>query len=175
MSVRIKNFSSFPFEKLSGKDVKKVLIESIEYLNEGWWLSAGTLLGLERDGDFIPHDTDIDVGMIGDDIPDLPNDRYRPIRFVIDDQGRRHQSAYIHKESKIIFDILHYHEYDENTYYTESEKGRLYRDKDMLEDIKVKEYIGLKLNVPKDVNKYLTIWYDDWKVPKVGGKTKWKK
>jgi hypothetical protein len=32
----------------------------------GFFVDAGTLLGLVRDGKFIPHDTDIDIAVIGD-------------------------------------------------------------------------------------------------------------
>jgi hypothetical protein len=34
--------------------------------NHGFFVDAGTLLGLVRDGKFIPHDTDIDIAVIAD-------------------------------------------------------------------------------------------------------------
>lgn len=37
----------------------------LDSLNVDWWVSAGTLLGIYREGDFIAGDTDIDVEMTG--------------------------------------------------------------------------------------------------------------
>ena len=47
-------------QPLEGKPVMEVLLRGLEFLDD-YWLSAGTLLGLERDNEFIPHDTDLDI------------------------------------------------------------------------------------------------------------------
>jgi len=49
---------------------KKIAIDNLitlrdilESENINWWLTDGTLLGLYREGDFIKHDTDTDIGI----------------------------------------------------------------------------------------------------------------
>ena len=56
-------------EPLEGKDCFDILnrgIKILESMGLKYWISAGTALGLYRDGDFIPHDTDIDVEILLD-------------------------------------------------------------------------------------------------------------
>jgi len=178
MSPRIHSFDPWKFEKLDGKDAMSVLKEASGGLKNGWWLSAGTLLGFYRDGGFIPHDTDIDVAVIGrQDMSYLP-ETYRPIRVVTDKDGRRYQSAYIHDPTNIIFDCLHYwpHPEKEGVFYTESEKGFLYRDKNMIENIVMHDFGELgEWPVPRETEKYLEIWYGTWQIPVEKSKTKWER
>jgi phosphorylcholine metabolism protein LicD len=71
-----------------------------------YWLSAGTALGLYRDGDFIPSDTDIDIEMWVDDEYKLPE---RFSRYVVQDsKGMKGQRAYIDTRNNVIFDIYFY-------------------------------------------------------------------
>lgn len=51
---------------MDSKDALEVLLaakKSFEELGIDYWLTDGTLLGLYRDGDFIPWDDDIDMGV----------------------------------------------------------------------------------------------------------------
>jgi len=46
--------------------MKNMLLKTIDLLNENgfkYWLEAGTLLGIMRDGDLIPWDYDADLGI----------------------------------------------------------------------------------------------------------------
>lgn len=169
MSINVKHWR-FRVEPLEGKDVLSVLLDGLKYIDGKHWLSAGTLLGLERDGGFIPHDTDIDIAVIGPEEIKMGED-YEPIRFVTKDD-KPMQRAYIHKPSNIIFDIFHYYEKEDKIYNTQ-EQGSIYRSKHLIEPLSIKSYLGHKFSVPNDVNAYLTEWYGDWRTPVRNGKTEW--
>ncbi len=167
--MKITSPNSYPFEPLSGKKPLEVLLDGLSYFGErNYALSAGTLLGLERDGDFIPQDTDIDIEVIGAEEVTLP-DYYLPIRFVDDDKPM--QRAYLHKPTNIIFDIMHYYP-DGDEVYNRSEKGYIRRSKRFSEPFGQKTYMGHLFSVPNDIDAYLTEWYGDWRTPRQE-KTKW--
>jgi len=53
-----------------------MLLKTIDILNEKgfkYWLEAGTLLGIFRDGDLIPWDYDADIGIPADSADDIMN------------------------------------------------------------------------------------------------------
>jgi phosphorylcholine metabolism protein LicD len=160
-------------EKLVGKDPLPVLLAATDNLTGHWWLTGGTLLGFVRDGSFIPSDTDLDIGMIGNfDRDSLPKD-FRPIRFL-QDGDKQLQSAYIHEPTQIIFDITHNHP-DGADYYTESDRGRLTRPRYLLDELDALDIFGHTFPIPKNTDAYLTRLYGDWRTPVEDGKTEWVK
>jgi phosphorylcholine metabolism protein LicD len=161
----VKHYREFPMEPLGDKYPLPVLLEGLKHIKRPAWISAGTLLGLERDNGFIPNDTDLDVAVFGHEIIELP-DTYELIRTATDHEGRRHQQAFLHLPTQIIFDCFHYYPYDEKTYYTENEHGRLYRSREILDNMTQKEYLGHTFNVPQNIDQYLTEWYNDWRTPR---------
>ena len=73
------------------KKVCKKNLETIKYifddLNITFWLSEGTALGARRDGDFISHDDDVDIGMWYSDYNIFKKDvlpKLKKNRFTID-------------------------------------------------------------------------------------------
>jgi hypothetical protein len=157
---------------LEGKDVMSTLLDGLSFFKgREYWLSAGTLLGLERDGDFIPYDTDIDIAVRGAQRLSLSKD-YTLMRTVYD--GRRPmQTAYMHQPSQIPFDIFHYYD-DGEEIYNSNEAGSIRRVKSSVIPLQSKEYRGEMFTVPNDIDAYLTQWYGDWRTPVRGGKTEWK-
>lgn len=105
MTVTVKHYGTFPMIPLGQTNPHKALAKAAELLDgHRWWLSAGTALGLHRDGDFIPHDTDVDVGLAADwDNP--PPDDLLPWRLIRSQHldGRPMQLAYMRYQ--VIFDI----------------------------------------------------------------------
>lgn len=169
--MQVRHPNSFSMERLEGKDALSVLLDGLSHFQQPYWLSAGTLLGLEREGRFLPHDTDIDVAVRGGEAVQLSKD-YIPIRFV--DTDKPMQRAYLHRPTNIIFDIFHYYDIDDKI-YNQQEKGSIYRTKSLVEPLVEKEYLGHTFSVPNDIDKYLTEWYGDWRTPVIGGKTEWQK
>lgn len=173
MSIKVHNHRSCSIEPLKGKseDCFQLIVNSKQWLKgTTWWLSAGTLLGIYRDNDFIPYDTDIDLGMIGEEHK-LPQE-FKLIRLVEDNEGRKHQSAYIHEPTNIIYDILHYWKNEEGVFFTESEKGRLYRTPEILE-LGTITFREEEFPVPKETEEYIKKWYPNWKTPIRNYKTRW--
>ncbi len=163
-------------QPLKGKPVMEVLLRGIEFLDE-YWLSAGTLLGLERDNGFIPHDTDLDLAVLGHwDRARLPEDEFFAGR-VVSDGDRPMQAAYVHKETHIIFDVLHWwpHPTNDELLINIKEDGHLIRPKHLVSPLSTKTYLGHDFSVPNDIDGYLTDWYDTWRIPQPGGKTTWLK
>ena len=53
-----------------------MLLKTIDILNQKrikYWLDAGTLLGIIRDGDLIPWDYDADLGILADSAAEIMN------------------------------------------------------------------------------------------------------
>lgn len=77
------------------------------------WVSCGTLLGLHRDGRFIPTDTDIDIGMrvskgFNFDV-EMPK-RFRPLRtLTVDGVGPMQMAFKDSEQNDCIFDIYFYY------------------------------------------------------------------
>jgi len=104
-------------EPLKGKDVQKVLEKAckiMEDLKTDYWLAAGTLLSLYRDGDFLPFDTDVDIEC------NNPRIHYKIVgafaknnMFIaraVNYDGKPMQRAFMDMEQKIIIDVYFYHD-----------------------------------------------------------------
>lgn len=165
----------FSMDKLEGKPVMDTLLRGLEFLDE-YWLSAGTLLGLERDNEFIPHDTDLDIAVLGHwDRSRLPADEFYPIRLC-EFAGKHTQSAYMHRPTNIIFDVFHYWPVEgEDKLINVQSHGRIIHTRSLIEPLATKEYLGHEFMVPADIDGHLTEWYKDWRTPRPGAKTEWVK
>ena len=65
MQLEVRNHCRFAMTPHSQTDPLPVLRRAAELVApHRMWLGAGSLLGMHRDGGFIPHDTDIDF-MLG--------------------------------------------------------------------------------------------------------------
>jgi hypothetical protein len=168
----VKTHSWFTEKKLSSiKNVNDTLSKAKSQLNCSWWISAGTAIGLYRDGDFIPSDTDIDIGVrskIGQS--HIVLDGFKLIR-TMEWRTRPIQTAYIDTNG-CIFDIYYY--YDdilEDKLVTVSEYGYVHQKKGFI----VKPNFGVKelptkygmLPFLDPIEEYLVDRFgDDWKTPK---------
>lgn len=131
-----------------------------------FWVSAGTALGLYRDKEFIPGDTDLDFACIGDGnimgriIESLQD--FKVCRTIIDD-GKPMQLCLI-KDDVLVDFYFHYLEGDNYINYSGSGKQSMPRQiYDKLEVIDTK--YG-KIPVPRSTEDYFRIRYgDDWRTP----------
>lgn len=172
-------------EKLEGKDVDKVLRLGCSILQKNgfdYWLTAGTLLGLHREGRFLPHDGDLDVD-IGFDEP-LYNDHsmndFKRIIELFEKEGMKigrtmfydavnpMQAAFI-GEGNIVYDIYFYYLYGDD-YVNINEHGLIKFPKNIIKKTKLREFNGTNYSIPCKQEEYIAMRYGKgWRTPKKGG------
>ena len=159
------------------EDIKKperYLTSSADILNKigvKWYFGFGTAIGLYRDKDFVPRDTDVDIIILADDktpikeIIEIFESEYHYIRSVTRD-GKQMQSAFQGEDGYIV-DICFF--WDDGEDLISYCGGGLWRDD--------KETIGNLQNIktkygifpfPEHIEDYLKTRYGDWKTPKHG-------
>lgn len=160
MQIKSKSLAGFTVGKLKDfEHPEKTLFKAIPYLPEKWWMSAGTALGLYRDGDFIKEDTDIDIGVLGGEIVEIPTlIEFRQTFW----RGKIMQQAFKDKNNMIL-DVFHY--YDDvipNKLFAASELGYIVKP---LFNIKELDTKYGKLPFLNPIEDYLTDRYGDWETP----------
>lgn len=167
------NHTKFKIEPLHGKNPLPVLLGGVRRLKGKWWISAGTLLGFIRDGNFLPLDTDLDVSLVGN-VDRTPLPGFKLVRTVDSDDGKeQYQTVFLHEETNILFDINQYHPRGEN-YRTYRELDEyIETPKELVDPLKTMTYKGYDFPIPNDIERYLTMWYGNWRIPEVSGKREW--
>jgi hypothetical protein len=188
-SVHVRNIQPFPVEPLGGKKWQPVFFDVSRILSEtkmNWQVGGGTLLGFVRQGDVIPHDTDLDYEIFLEEYNALDflvdvfvQEGYAYIReqTVATPKGRlSSQLAFLHEDTNIIVDIYVYYVQEEGgNYVNYNEHGVLLRPIASVRETKVLFVEALLdgVEVPSDVEQYLVFRYgSDWKTPKEH-KTEW--
>ncbi len=162
----------------------KVALESICKLLEVnevyYWVDAGTLLGIVRDGQFIKNDTDIDIAIVLDDpniLYDLLVENDYNIWYFYEDKDKKKTLIRAEKYSVgIDFEIF---VKVENKYYYDASRDlplsidpvgenqravlRFEFDKKLIEQIISYEFQGFDVKIPKDYDKYFLVYYENWK------------
>lgn len=154
----IKLFEPVELEPLKPNAIE-VLREGLYHMTGTYWISSGTLLGLYRDHQLIPHDTDLDVNVL-DHLEitekDLPGFRLMRTQHY---KGKVMQTAFI--KDDVIFDNYYF--------YSEGEYAVNYNDqgiiKKPLKFLKTTIYKGYP--VPTPIEEFLEWRFGDWKTPKV--------
>jgi len=146
----------------------EVLSDVSQYL-EGYqfFLDAGTLLGIYRNGDFIDHDTDLDFAIIIDPTnnPSFPTPDW-PLVAVWNYRNLPMQRAYLYKGIVVDF-YFYYTNLEENFIVNHNDHGVL---KLKLADslpISSHEFKNLIVNFPQSVENVLQSEYGaEWRTPK---------
>ena len=170
--------------QLTGKylaRMKKMLFETLDMFDRRgitYWLDDGSLLGLVRDGAFIPWDHDVDIGVPGEAIPQilamkhafLPKYLLRP-RHTYDTwlpgtvRSIKIKTVW-EKMMQINFHIDLFAKYKINGHYHWIDSDALkciegsYYDK--LDTI---QWEGRSIFIPSNPEEYLAIRYGDWRTP----------
>lgn len=170
--IDVKDYG-YTVEPLAGKDANAAYYRGVNIL-AGFgivhWIAAGTALGLYRDGDFIPHDTDIDVHT--DELEYCPAIKREFIRHgyhvarELTYFGVPMQTAFIHPDDNIIFDIYYYLDTGKE-YLNYNEHGIVALPKDFIaKRLRMEFENGIAGYVPQPIAGYLAHRYGpDWKSP----------
>lgn len=150
----------------------RILREGTDVLDEAgilYWLSAGTALGLYRDGGIIPGDSDIDIGVLSDvsveriEEPMLSSgfltQRYR------NHKGIPQQRAFA--KDGIAFDVSIFCEMDNCFVFYTRGGGAIRKPKHLLEDMHKITFNGKEYPIPSPQG-YLRWRYGDWQTPSDG-------
>jgi cytidyltransferase-like protein len=157
----------------------------LDLMGVKWWIDAGTCLGAIREANFIGYDPDIDVGIWTDKPTEVSEDlieRMKKADFALvhrwaGPDGRLTELSFHKAEVKI--DVFFFFERNglawHGAYGPENENGTGEYNRflshvftlSLFSELKVVDFVGLKVKVPNPVEQYLTERYGpDWKTPK---------
>lgn len=159
-------------------NVLKEIGDTLTKQNVNWWLHAGTLLGAVRDGDFIKHDTDLDLGveaktMNSKVISELTSKGYK----LTSVWGRLKDGfEFTFEKDGIRCDLFFFYEGGRgkkgkkwhSLYHDWNKEGALKTDA-IFEPFEIEhmEFLQHKFPVPTEKENYLAQHYgDDWKTTK---------
>jgi len=168
---------------------RRLLLDIVDILNEAgvpYHVDSGTLLGLVRDGDLIPWDGDIDLGILAEDLEafraTLGTFRrrgwcVRDERYV---QNREHpawtrgmpravkirnRSALLLGRGRIYAEFFIKYPHGDGRFW--SFLGKISRaDRAHFDRLETVEYAGRPVKVPADYEPYLATMYGDWRTPR---------
>ena len=146
-----------------------------------WYVISGTFLGLVREGGFLAHDYDLDLGFNAEDcdIDALLNKLSNSPQFYIESQDwmdtikRDAKGSYsfdrirvlvkvVHKSGISIDVFVHYLDVAENKRWHGS---RIHRWDNSRFDLQQYTLAGIKVLGPADADRYLTENYGEWRIP----------
>lgn len=148
-------------EKPQAKDVLRAAAEVLDGLGVKWWLSAGTALGFHRDGGFIAHDTDIDVGVEGLD-PNLVK-AFLDAGFVEYRFDQDFQRAF--SKNDVIFDIYIFQK-EGSKMVSKTAVGRIVKPYKLFTHLDLLLFDNKLYPVPSPIERYLEVRFGKtWRIP----------
>jgi hypothetical protein len=162
--MEITNHKNFRIKPLNGSAPE--VLRQAHRIGAKWWLGGGTVLGMYRQNDFIPGDTDIDIEVEG--YPGVGDDLRRTfkhmdlIRTVVH-SGNIMQIAHTYKD--VIFDIyVLWRDGDFMVNYNDC--GTMQTPAKFYDDLAILETKYGDYPVPMPIEDYLVVRYgSDWKTP----------
>jgi hypothetical protein len=163
-----------PITSRTGKLILDIAVEVFNETKTSFWLSAGTCLGLYRDGEFLPKDYDVDIEFVSHnpektkEIYDIFYKRgFRLYRTMI--HGEEYTQIAMINPSGVLLDLYLYRDNLIDGYYVNiNEHGILLLPKDMVSTgISFLDYQGSRYPVPGPTEEYLRFRFGSgWGTPK---------
>lgn len=145
----------------------KELAPLLDKMDITWWCEAGTCLGAVRDKDFIPHDSDIDIGIV-------EHSKSEYIKKFLYDKGWAFlrefgtpDNGYEMALSKhgVKVDLFFFYEEGSKLWHSAwVGKKQLFLDfpKDLILPVRREKFLDMEVNLPYNPEEYLTCRYGDW-------------
>ncbi|MEE8341731.1 MAG: LicD family protein [Candidatus Neomarinimicrobiota bacterium] len=186
-SIPIESLKKIPNDSIKLNDsnnlhrMKKMLLFTIDQLqkyNIPFWLDAGTLLGIYRDGDLIAWDYDADIGILADHCDTVAALKYNYFpRYII--KKRSIRNRWIPGDTRVVkikttwekLQQLNFHidlfcVYPVNDKYRWVDSGVLKQvDRKFFDNLDHLDWEGRKIPVPGHVEEYLSLRYGNWQIP----------
>ena len=182
-----KVINNSPLEKIQLQEgdyhrrMKNMLLKTIDILNENgfkYWLEAGTLLGIMRDGDLIPWDYDADLGIPADTADDIMKLRLKLLpNYLI--KRRRVHTSWLPGNMRVIkvktpwekirqvnFHVDLFCVYPvKNKYRWVDSNALKHVDRKYYDTLSTIEWEGRTINIPNHAEEYLSLRYGNWQIP----------
>ena len=177
-----------PLEKIQLQDgdyhqrMKNMLLKTIDILNKNgfrYWLEAGTLLGIMRDGDLIQWDYDADLGIPADTADEIMKLRldFLPNYLI---KRRKVQTPWLPGDTRVIkvktpweklrqinFHVDLFCVYPvKNKYRWVDSDALKHVDRKYYDTLSTIEWEGRTINIPNHAEEYLSLRYGNWQIPK---------
>jgi len=139
----------------------------LKRMNVPFWVAAGTALGLYRDGNFISHDTDIDIEIIGYPeglIGAFEKEGFQICRIWRHNNNYMQTAFYDIENGRNIFDIYYYYKEGEDL-VNHNDHGKMIIPGRFTNSIEMLLYMGEEFPFLKPVEDYLEVRYKNWRKP----------
>jgi len=157
-------------------DIIRRTKNALSRLNIPFFLSSGTCLGYYREGKFIDHDYDIDVGIFKEHYTDKIIEEMKVENLILYrtwgdvenglELSFRMPGSSIGKHAKIDV-FLHYNKDNYTSWYSYSPTKKRLHYRVSKFDIKEIDFMGVTVGVPNPTLKYIEDHYgNDWFIPK---------
>ena len=136
----------------------------LDDLGAHWWLSSGTALGIYRDGRLIPHDNDLDVGVL--DAPELRGRIVAALRRAGADVFVDQPCQVASRLRDVVFDVRIFYRVEDQL-VTDTEFGQMRKPARLVADLVTVEFDGRSYPLPNPPDEYMAVRYGpDWRTPK---------
>ena len=135
----------------------------LDRIGINWGPAFGTLIGIIRNDDFLSWSPNFDIYILKED-----EERFKDVLWVLKDRGfelvryERRGLYYLEKNGEY-FKVFVLHKISSDVRHT---GGSDFIHEKYLQNVTKWDFKGVSLNVPSDVDEYLTFQYGDWTIPK---------